>query len=43
MDLKASTLSIIKAMAELSDLMYKAGLQKVIDEAQKQLDEYLNV
>lgn len=28
-------------MEELSELMYKTGLQKVIDEAQSQLDEYL--
>ena len=42
-ELVTGTVDPDKAMAELSDLMYKAGLQKVIDEAQKQLDEYLNV
>ena len=30
-----------ETMVELSELMYKTGLQKVIDEAQSQLDEYL--
>ncbi|MBO5552176.1 MAG: ABC transporter substrate-binding protein [Lachnospiraceae bacterium] len=42
-ELVTGTVDPDKAMAELSDLMYKAGLQKVIDEAQRQLDEYLSL
>ncbi|MBR3533399.1 MAG: ABC transporter substrate-binding protein [Clostridiales bacterium] len=31
-----------ETMAEIQELMYEAGLQEVLDDAQNQLDEYLN-
>lgn len=40
-ELVTGTVDPDETIEELSDLMYKAGLQKVIDEAQSQLDEYL--
>ena len=40
-ELVTGTVDPDETMVELSELMYKTGLQKVIDEAQSQLDEYL--
>ena len=40
-DLVTGTVDPDKTMAEMAKLMYAAGLQEVLDDAQKQLDDYL--
>ncbi len=40
-ELVTGTVDPDEKMKEVADLMYATGLQKVIDEAQRQLDEYL--